>query len=85
MSVPAISFSHGVASGDPYQDSVILWTRITPPQEFAGLVDVRWEVSTSAGFEPGSIADSGVFSTSGDRDWNVKLEADGLTADTNYH
>lgn len=85
MSVSTISFSHGVASGDPYQNSVILWTRITPPQEFSGLVDVRWEVSTSAAFEPGSITDSGVFSTSGDRDWTVKVEADGLTADTTYH
>jgi phosphodiesterase/alkaline phosphatase D-like protein len=85
MPVPAISFSHGVASGDPYQDSVILWTRITPPQEYTGLVDVRWEVSTSAGFEPGSITGSGVFSTSGERDWTVKVEADGLTADTTYH
>ncbi|KAL8359046.1 hypothetical protein RB598_007752 [Gaeumannomyces tritici] len=26
----ALNFSHGVASGDPYQDSVILWTRAAP-------------------------------------------------------
>jgi len=25
-----LSFTHGVASGDPYPDSVILWTRIAP-------------------------------------------------------
>ncbi len=25
-----LNFTHGVASGDPYPDSVILWTRIAP-------------------------------------------------------
>lgn len=25
-----LNFTHGVASGDPYSDSVILWTRISP-------------------------------------------------------
>lgn len=25
-----LNFTHGVASGDPYSDSVILWTRIAP-------------------------------------------------------
>ncbi|AFY28987.1 ExeM/NucH family extracellular endonuclease [Cyanobium gracile] len=80
-----LAFSHGVASGDPYADSVILWTRVTPPAGFAGLVDVQWEVSTSAGFEAGSIVDRGVFTTSVARDWTVKVEADGLSADTVYH
>ena len=80
-----LAFSHGVASGDPYADSVILWTRITPPAGFAGLLDVQWEVSTSSGFEAGSIVDSGVFTTSVARDWTVKVEAGGLSADTVYH
>jgi alkaline phosphatase D len=26
----ALNFTHGVASGDPYPESVILWTRISP-------------------------------------------------------
>lgn len=26
-----VSFLHGVASGDPLADKVILWTRVTPP------------------------------------------------------
>lgn len=25
-----LSFTHGIASGDPYPDSVILWTRVAP-------------------------------------------------------
>ncbi|KAI1143476.1 PhoD-like phosphatase-domain-containing protein [Hypoxylon sp. FL0543] len=28
-----LSFTHGVASGDPYPDSVILWTRVAPSLE----------------------------------------------------
>lgn len=28
-----LNFTHGVASGDPYPDSVILWTRISPVLE----------------------------------------------------
>jgi predicted extracellular nuclease/phosphodiesterase/alkaline phosphatase D-like protein len=80
-----LGFSHGVASGDPYTDSVILWTRVTPPAGFAGLLDVSWEVSRSAGFEADSIIDAGVFATSATRDWTVKVEADGLSADTTYY
>ena len=80
-----LGFSHGVASGDPYPDSVILWTRVTPPAGFAGLLDIQWEVSRSAGFEAGSIIDRGTFSTSAARDWTVKVEADGLSPDTPYY
>jgi|694.fasta_scaffold08504_2 predicted extracellular nuclease/phosphodiesterase/alkaline phosphatase D-like protein len=83
--VPAgLAFAHGVASGDPYADSVILWTRITPPASFAGLVDVQWEIATRADFAAGSIKGSGSFSTSAARDWTVKVEAAGLSADTTY-
>lgn len=28
-----LNFTHGVASGDPYPDSVILWTRVAPNQD----------------------------------------------------
>jgi alkaline phosphatase D len=30
FSASQLNFTHGVASGDPYSDSVILWTRISP-------------------------------------------------------
>ncbi len=79
-----LKFNHGVASGDPYTNSVILWSRISPAKDFAGLIDVQWEISKSASFSAGSIVDSGVFSTSAALDWTVKVEADGLSADTDY-
>lgn len=28
-----LKFTHGVASGDPYPDSVILWTRVAPSED----------------------------------------------------
>lgn len=37
-----LHFTHGVASGDPYEDSVILWTRCSPTFD-----DVRSNSSTS--------------------------------------
>ena len=85
MPSPIVAFNHGVASGDPYANSVILWTRITPPQSFNEPIDGTWQASLSPGFEPSSIVDSGTFSTTASRDWTVKVEADGLNADTTYY
>jgi alkaline phosphatase D len=44
----AISFAHGVASGDPLANRVILWTRVST----AGSddVDVAWVVAEDSGF-----------------------------------
>lgn len=28
-----LNFTHGIASGDPYEDSVILWTRVAPTSD----------------------------------------------------
>ena len=37
-------FRHGVASGDPQGDAVIIWTRVTPANETgASSIDVRWD------------------------------------------
>ena len=78
---PEALFSHGVASGDPLADSVILWTRVTP--ESAGDVEVYWELSTSSDFS--SALASGLFTTNGDRDFTVKVEATCLQPGTTYY
>ncbi|MBI3739927.1 MAG: PhoD-like phosphatase N-terminal domain-containing protein, partial [Chloroflexi bacterium] len=36
-------FQHGVASGDPLQDRVILWTRLTIPQQDS--IELTWEIA----------------------------------------
>ena len=43
-------FLHGVASGDPLQDKVILWTRLTPVDLSAPL-KVTWEIATDDQFK----------------------------------
>jgi len=79
------TFGDGVASGDPYRDSVILWTRFNPQTTTNTSATINWEISTSKDFAAGTIADSGVFTTDAARDWTVKVEADGLTAGTSYY
>ena len=76
-----VQFRHGVASGDPLADRVILWTRISPERNPAA-VDVRWEVADSADFA--RVVASGVSRTDAERDWTVKVDATGLRAGTRY-
>jgi alkaline phosphatase D len=65
-------FRHGVASGDPADTSVVLWTRVTASGEIA----VEWELSDSLDFA--RIVRSGTVITGPERDHTVKLLADGL-------
>ncbi|CRK52957.1 Phospholipase D [Rhodococcus sp. RD6.2] len=82
-------FVHGVASGDPLPDRVILWTRITPTPDavpgsgLGGPVTVRWEVASDAGF--GSVVRSGSVTATADADHTVKVDATGLQAGRSYH
>ncbi len=76
-----VQYRHGVASGDPLADRVILWTRISPERNPAD-VAVRWEMSDAADF--GRIVASGFQRTDAGRDWTVKVDATGLQAGTRY-
>lgn len=80
---PAVKFLHGVASGDPLADRVILWTRVTPPADFSGDIPVQWEVASDAAFA--SIVARGETRTSAARDFTVKVDVTGLKAATAYH
>jgi len=57
--LPDYPFTHGVASGMPRPDSVVLWTRLAPrPHEPGGglppqPVAVRWELADDDGFATG--------------------------------
>ena len=76
------TFAHGIASGDPIDRAVILWTRITPNNPAAGPVDVIWEMDKDADF--GSLAASGTFTTNAARDWTVKVDAADLDGGASY-
>jgi alkaline phosphatase D len=74
-------FYHGVASGDPLQDRVILWTRVTP-EDSSAIVTVKWEISTSPDFSPIIRTDS--LATSAAKDFTVKVDVIGLQPGTKY-
>ena len=80
---PAVQFAHGVASGDPLADRVMLWTRVTPPADFSAEIPVQWEVASDAAFA--SIMARGEVRTSAARDYTVKVDATGLKPATAYH
>ncbi|MEO7151696.1 MAG: alkaline phosphatase D family protein [Burkholderiaceae bacterium] len=78
---PEGTFGHGVASGDPLADRVILWTRVS--QGAATAVEVGWELARDPLFA--SIVASGTTSTSAARDYTVKVDVTGLQPATLYH
>jgi alkaline phosphatase D len=82
-SMPAVQFAHGVASGDPLSDRVILWTRVTPESGFSGDIPVQWELASDAAFT--QIVAKGEQRTSAARDYTVKVDATALTPATRYY
>lgn len=75
-------FYHGVASGDPLPDRVIIWTRVTP-EKMNVKVPLKWEVAEDPNFN--SIYKSDTISTSAIRDYTVKVDVDGLQPDHVYY
>ena len=77
-----VSFDHGVASGDPLADRVIVWTRVTP-QPSRRRVKVRVEVSSDEGFR--SLVHSSSETATAESDYTVKVDVEGLSAGTVYY
>lgn len=75
-------FFHGVASGDPLADSVILWTRATPETRVYKL-PVFWEIATDK--EMQNIVDSGKSYATSQKDYTVKVDVTGLEPNTVYY
>ncbi len=76
------TFAHGVASGDPDGNSVILWTRVTPAEDTAAPQTVLWELDIDPEFPD---PQSGMVLAGADRDYCVKVEATSLEPGTNYY
>ena len=80
------AFLHGVASGDPLTDRVILWTRVTPDAATVtagALVQVDYVVSLTPDLAAPVLAAS--FITGPQRDYTVKPDALGLASYTTYY
>lgn len=75
-----VPFYHGVASGDPTPNAVIIWTRVTP--ETPGIVNGTWRVALDTNFT--SVVQSGTFSADSTQDYCVKIDVSGLQPNTWY-
>jgi len=83
INASSINFLHGVASGDPLTDRVILWTRTTPPDGFTDIIAVDWVISAAADLS--NAVNAGRFFTHIGRDYTVKFDATGLSSYTTYY
>ncbi|MEU6378024.1 alkaline phosphatase D family protein [Streptomyces sp. NPDC046909] len=84
----APAFLHGVASGDPLPDGVLLWTRVTPTAEAvpgSGLgpdTEVSWTVASDKAFT--NIVAKGSVTATAASDHTVKADVRGLAPATSY-
>ncbi|MFD7641379.1 alkaline phosphatase D family protein [Kitasatospora sp. NPDC059795] len=81
-------FLHGVASGDPLPDGILLWTRVTPGAAAvpgSGLgpdTAVQWQLATDRAFT--AVVATGTVTTTAATDHTVKADVRGLRPDTAY-
>ncbi|MFF3843907.1 alkaline phosphatase D family protein [Streptomyces sp. NPDC002328] len=84
----APAFLHGVASGDPLPDGVLLWTRVTPTAEAipgSGLgpdTEVEWVVAKDKALT--AIVAKGSVTARAASDHTVKADVRGLAPATDY-
>ncbi len=71
-----MTFGHGVASGDPLPDSVVLWTRCP------GATEVEWIVARDPDLH--HVVSAGTAGTVPDADHTVKVDPGGLEPATTY-
>ena len=77
-------FLHGVASGDPLQHGVILWTRVTPRGgNTRGAIPVNFEIALDRTFS--RIAGRGTQMASAERDFTIKIDTLGLRPGATYY
>lgn len=75
------TFAHGVASGDPFAESVVLWTRVT--QDDDDDAELTWVVARDV--ELRDVVAMGEATAKQDRDFTVKVVAEGLEPGTTYY
>ncbi|MET8078388.1 alkaline phosphatase D family protein [Streptomyces sp. NPDC005303] len=86
--VEAPAFLHGVASGDPLPDGILLWTRVTPAAEAvpgSGLgpdTEVGWVVARDKAFT--TVVAKGSVTATAASDHTVKADVRGLAPATDY-
>lgn len=74
-------FYHGVASGDPTAESVIIWTKVTLDKKEKKAL-ILWEVAEDASFE--SIVAHGKKTVTAASDFSLKIDVSGLDPGRDY-
>ncbi|MFT6438144.1 MAG: alkaline phosphatase D, partial [Candidatus Azotimanducaceae bacterium] len=74
------AFAHGIASGDPDESSVVIWTRLSGSQ---APISCRWLVATDENFS--HVITSGKQQTDEAHDYTVKVLVKGLEAGKQYY
>lgn len=75
-------FYHGVASGDPTESSIILWTKVSLNKEITSAA-IQWEVSESEDFK--KTVRKGKILTADQYDFIIKPDVTGLKPNTQYY
>ena len=81
-------FRHGVASGDPIPDAVILWTRVTPSDDavpgsaLGSNVEVSWEIARDQAFN--DVVANGVAIVTSSTDHTLQVDVTGLAAGSDH-
>ncbi|MFT4796687.1 MAG: alkaline phosphatase D [Candidatus Azotimanducaceae bacterium] len=78
----AAYFTHGVASGDPLADRVILWSRVVPAKPDIEEFDCEWQIAATADFT--LPVTSGTVRSLRKHDYTVKVDALGLEPGQKY-
>lgn len=83
--IPDVDFRHGVASGDPVQDAVIIWTRVTPGPDIdeATAIPVHWTMGRDPALS--DIVGEGEIQATLEHDYTVKVDVGGLAPGTQYY
>lgn len=80
-----VTFPYGVAAGDPYPNSAILWTHPVPADSGTNLpVCLRYQTSTSKDFSANNLVDDSYAWTTSEVDYSFKVETTGLSPKTQY-
>jgi len=76
-------FYHGVESGDPMPDKMIIWTKVTPDTGLLGDIDVYWQIATDTSFD--NIVNYGKLVATEANHYTVKTDVCGLQPSTFYY
>ena len=82
-----VTFPYGVASGDPYPNSAILWTHPVPEDSNTNLpVCLRYQTSKSKNdFSKENLVDDSYAWTTSEVDYSFKVETTNLSPKTQYY